>query len=223
MTRRVTIPAAAWLVVILAAADASAQSASFARQGIYVSVMASPGTTFKGGDFDGRHYLYDSEQVVLIPDLSSADALGFAIGGRFERGAIEISYVQAKHPASFAGARGMATSRVVNIDGKYFFAPRSRLQPYLSGGAAIPWLFVEGGSMGRGSESDATFVGVGINAGAGLAVYVHPRVAVSAGYNYRLAIFPRVKGASGSFVDIDDKAEPIGRNGHFAASMSFTF
>ena len=225
MTRTLTRIGTAWVFAMLqmSAGSAWAQTESFAKPGAYVGFLASPGTTFKGGSFDGVHYLYDSDQLVLIPHLSSADGLGFVVGGRFETGAIELTYVQADHPAAFAGASGVARTRVVNLDGKRFFLPSTRVQPYFTGGLAIPWLVVEEGAASRTGGGDATFVGVGFNVGGGVAVYVHPRVALSAGYSYRLVVFPRVKGAAGSFVDIDAKAQPVGRNGNMTASVSFAF
>jgi hypothetical protein len=225
MTRRLNGVVFGWLLVVLMASVAPswAQTESFAKQGTYIGFLASPGTTFKGGAFDGNHYFATADELMALPGLTSADGLGFVVGGRFEAGAVEMSYIRADHPAVFVDVSLRARSHVLNIDGKRFFLHQTRVQPYFTGGMTIPWLVVEGGAISRTSEGNATFVGVGFNLGGGLAVYVHPRVALSAGYNYRLAVFPRVKGANGSFLDIEDKSEPVGRHGNLTASVSVTF
>jgi hypothetical protein len=213
------------LVVLLeiGAGRAWAQDESFAKTGPYLGVVSSLGTTFEGNSFDGQHFLYDASQIVLIPRLGPTEGLGLVVGGRSRKAAIELSYVRAEHSASFDGSRLDVRSHVVNVDGKRFFASRFPAQPYISGGLAIPWIDVKDGSATMTSDGNATLLGVGFNVGAGVAIYPNPRVGLTLGYNYRVAVFPRVKGATGSFIDIDDRFEPVGRNGQVNLSASFTF
>jgi hypothetical protein len=210
------------VLCFLAVQPAAAQSTTYAKEGVYVGALLWPATTIEGNDFDGDHILFDANQVILIPRLNSAEGLGFVFGGRFRSGGVEIGYLRATHRASFGSARGTSRSHVVNVDGRYYFASGTRIQPNLSGGLAIPWLITEEGSASPTDVGDATILGVGVNVGGGLAVYVHPRVAISGGYNYRLMVFPRAKGVSGSFQDIDDEVEPRAKGANLTLSVTFT-
>jgi hypothetical protein len=224
MTRRLsTFGAASILMMWLTPTSPAQAQTGFAKTGAYIGFLASPGATFEGTSFDGDHFLYDTEQIVLIPRVSSGDGLGLVFGGRSDTSGGEVTYVQAEHRASFAGLRGVAKSRIVTIDGKRFFISKKRVQPYITGGTVIPWLTVEKGAASMTEETDATFVGVGFHGGGGVTGYLHRRIAISAGYTYRFVFFPRVKGTTGSFVDIDPSAWPISRNGNATASVSFTF
>jgi hypothetical protein len=198
-------------------------SEAFAKEGFFIGFLAWPSTTIEGEDFNGRNYLYDADEALVIPALNSGEGWGLAFGGRSRSGAIEVSYIRAKHRAIFLGARGDAISHAINIDAKGFLFARTRVQPYFSGGLALPWLVVKEGSVSPNGIGDATFLGVGLNLGTGFTVYVHPRIGLTGGYNYRFLVFHRAQGASGSFKDVDEDVAPVGHNGNFCALVSFAF
>jgi hypothetical protein len=110
---------------------------------------------------------------------------------------------------------------VLNIDGRFYMMNHRRVQPFLFGGVNLSWLICGDSSANRGEVRDATFQGVGFNAAAGLAIYVHRRIALNAGYTYRLIVFSSAKGAADTWKEIDGLVR--GGSAGMTSSLTFTF
>jgi len=190
-----------------------------AKNGFYVGLALHHNSI--DGDFDGDTILVTSEDVSLVPEIDSAVGLGFLVGGRFDQVAMEISYIKSDHDAHFLGAEGDAEFRLVSFDGKWFFMTDRRVQPYLQGGFTLDWIEVEDASATFNLVVDnAEFFGVGLNAGGGVAFYLNPRVALTAGITYRLITYLTVEGAAGD-ASLEDNLSGSGLN--FNTGLTFTF
>ena len=202
----VALRAIAVLVFLLAlAAPASSQSESgFAKEGGFVGVSFVPDFTFDGVTFDGQTFYQeiDGEEIVILPRLDVRDLVRVTLGYRAHRAAIEVSYDYTRHNGTFLDLPGRATFQAVNVDGRLFFAPRSRFQPHLLLGGTLPAFRVKDGSFLDPDVADARFKGYGVNTEAGLTIYTHHRVGISVGYNYRILWFDRVKGVSPTLYDL---------------------
>ena len=60
---------------------------------------------------------------------------------------IEVSYDRTAHHGTFVNLGGKATFQAVNVDGRYFFATRGRVQPHVLFGGNTPWFTVKDGSF----------------------------------------------------------------------------
>lgn len=100
------------------------------------------------------------------------------------------------------GLPGKATFQAINVDGRYFFAPRSRVQPHVLVGGTMPWFTVRDGSFLLDDVADARFKGWGMSGEGGVTVYVHRRVGVGVGYNYRALWFDRATGVSDTLYEL---------------------
>jgi opacity protein-like surface antigen len=169
----------------------------YAKEGAIVGVSATLDTTLEGDYFDGDHFFRDSQEVFLVPQLNRRTNMRVMAGFRGGSGAFEASYEQTRHDGSFAGLTGFAMLHAINLDGRFFFATRHRVQPHVLVGLAIPWLTVEEGAATRTETGNVTYTGPGLNAGAGVTVYVHPRLGINLGYGYRAIWFLRGSGVLG--------------------------
>lgn len=209
------------VVIGVASSPASAQEAGFANEGFFIGVTASGNATITGPSFDGQHLFRDSEEVLLVPRLHEERAFGVVLGGRFTHGAIEFAYARSRHPGTFMGAEGTVVFHAVDINGRGFLLTSKRFQPWWVVGLSIPMLIAKEGSANREGVDDARFGGVGVNVGGGLATYLHPRVALLAGYTYRWLSFSDARGAADKWKELDDAMR--GHNAGFTTAMTFTF
>jgi hypothetical protein len=126
----------------------------------------------------------------------------FVLGYRARQASIEVSYDRTSHTGTFLDLGGKATFQALNVDGRYFFATRSRVQPYMLAGGTMPWFTVKDGSFLEPATGDAKFQGYGVNTEAGVAVYPHHQLGISVGYNYRVLWFDRATGVSDTLFDL---------------------
>jgi hypothetical protein len=168
----------------------------YAKTGIYMG-LSLPYNTI-GGDFNGDTALVGSSDIILIPSIDDGYGFGISLGITSGQFAGEISYLRTTHDASFQGAKGDVEYNMVNLEGKYYFLAHKRTQPYLLWDLSFPWLTIVDGSVtlppSPPSVGDATLTGIGFNLGTGIAYYLHPRVSINAGINYRLVWYTRAEG-----------------------------
>lgn len=193
------------MIVFAAAAPARAQNAAgrgYAYEGVYVGVGAMPPTSLDNEAFSGDaiYVAEDDGEQFALPTLDSVVLPRVVVGFRSRPMALEFSYDRARYTGSFLGLPRDAVLNVFNVDGRFFFATRGRVQPHLVIGMAFPWLKVPDGSFAPESDftdapqGDATFRGYGLNTEVGVTLFVTPRVGVSAGYAWRALWFRRVRG-----------------------------
>jgi hypothetical protein len=191
------VPTAAW-----------SQDQGFAKLGGYAGGSVVPKFTLDGESFDGFTYYQeiDGDEIALLPKLDQQNMFRGILGYRYERAAIELSYERTSHNGAFGDASGKATFQQVNLDARYFFLARARIQPYVLVGGGIPWLTIKDGSFlenePEGGVGDGTFNGFALNTEVGVTVYPHPRIGVVLGYGYRPIWFHRVTGITDTRYDL---------------------
>jgi hypothetical protein len=196
----------------------------YAKQGFYLGVTGNYNTI--GGDFDGKTVEGSFNEVVAVPKVDDALGVGIVLGYRAQKGAIELSYVRSQHDTTFLGyPLGDATYNTINVDGKYFFNSDQPLQPFLLLGMCFPWLKVKNSSVSSEDfetlqSGDATFYGIGLNLGTGIAYYLNPRVAITGGITYRLNAYTGISGevTSGK---LDENLFGGGANINFGITYTF--
>lgn len=210
MTRSLTariarISAAALVTLTLASSNAwSQEHTSFAKEGGYVGVSGLLDFTFDGVTFDGESIYKEvgGEEFMILPRLDSRNMGRLILGFRGQSRAFELSYDRTHHRGTFLEGTGEATFQAINADGRFYFATRSRVQPQLLLGGAIPWLTIKDGSFLEDSVGDGRFKGFGVNIEPGVTVYPHPRLGVGVGYRYRVMWFDRATGVTDKLYEL---------------------
>lgn len=196
----------------------------FAKEGLYVGIRYADNSPRGGGDFDGLHFVAYAEELIAVPQLDRGAGPAVLIGYRMTSGAIELAYLRSTHSSVWAGLLATVHSHTLDIDGKYHFLWSGRVQPYVVGGFGFSWLRMDDGVIPfstRGGSGDGTLAGVGLNGGAGMVVYPHPRVALSGGATYRFDVYTRAKRATYEWTDIDQAF--TGRVLRIQGGLTFTF
>jgi hypothetical protein len=185
-------------LLALAAPASSQERSTFAKEGTYVGVSALPEFTLDGLTFDGSTYYQKEggEEILILPRLGRKSMLRAIVGFRSSRGAFEVSYDQTTHTGTFLGSPGEATFHSLSADERIFLLTARRIQPYGLLGGSLPWLTIRDGSFLDPDVGNASFRGFGVNTEGGVAVFLHPRLGISAGYRYRAMWFDHASGVS---------------------------
>ncbi len=195
-----------------------AQELYYAKTGFYVG-LSLPYNNISG-DFNGDTVLVGPSDIIIVPKIEDDYGFGILLGVTSGQGAGELSYLRTTHDASFLGGKGEVEYNMVNIDGKYYFLAHARVQPYLLLGLSFPWLIIKDGSASSSAVGDATFTGIGFNLGTGIAYYLHPRVSINAGINYKPLWYTRAEGVVGEG-KLEDAIDGSGFN--FNVGMTYIF
>jgi hypothetical protein len=193
-----------YLVVSVATASgASEKEPGYVKNGLYVGALAT--YNIMTGDFDDSTFLVSSSAIYDVPNVDSGPGLGFILGCRAERGAIELGYQRSVHTthSSFADiGESTATYNVIDFNVKLDvlrgvdFLARHRIKPYVLFGVGIPWLTIQDSATHGYSLEDETFVGFDLAVGTGVAYYFHPQWAITGGLLYRWNWFGSVDGST---------------------------
>lgn len=191
-------------VLALAAPAWSQEDPGFAKQGGFAGLSFLPNFTFDGVTFNGDTYYkqIDGNEFAILPRLDNRNLYRVVLGYRFRQASIEASYERTRHDGTFQGLTGKATFQAVNLNGRLFLATRSRVQPHLLLGAALPFFTVSDGSFLDARVGDARWRGFGVNSEAGLTFYPHRQFALSVGYTYRVLWFDRMTGVSDTLFEL---------------------
>ena len=169
----------------------------FAKEGGYVGISVLPNFTFDGVTFDGESLYKEigGDEIVILPKISTQNLVRFALGYRGKNFGIEVSYDRTNHSGTYFGGTGTALFQSVNVDGRYYFLPNSRIQPYGQVGGSMPWFKIrEGAFISEEEFGDANFNGYGLSTEGGVVLYPHRQLGISVGYNYRVISFDKVTG-----------------------------
>jgi len=199
------------------------QQPGFAKEGGFVGAAFVPGFTFDGVTFDGEtvYKEIDGEELVFLPRLDKRNLLRGILGYRARQVALEISYERTQHDGSFAEFPLDATYQAVNVDGRYYFVPASRIQPHVLVGGSFPWFTVKDGSFLDPDTGDARFRGYGLNTEAGVTVFPTPQLGIGVGYSYRVVWFDRVTGVSDTLFELRPRFRET--SGSVVITGTFTF
>jgi hypothetical protein len=129
-------------------------------------------------DLNGSMVLGNVDQVFYIPRVKPSLGFGVGFGRRFRSGLWSISYLVSGHDVIFQGRDSTAVSR--------FLLKTSPLRICAHFGLNFPWLKVrKNAADNNGKIFDATYLGVGANAGAGLLLPISSRMFFSGSLIYR--------------------------------------
>jgi len=174
-----------------------------------------------GGDLDGKAFLFDGQETILVPKINRAAGYGLSFGRRVDAFSQEITYYQIEHDLIWKKLAAKATSHWVEYVPKFYLTTRSALQPFASLAVSYMWLTAEDCSSQAGKTGSATFYGLGLNLSGGLSLYLHPQIALQGSGGYRILMVGRVTGVSGKAQTIE---ETIWTNGpSFSGCLSLTF
>ena len=159
--------------------------------------------------------------MIAIPNVEGTFGFEILIGTRFSEGVVELSYARSTHDVTWLGAKSEAAYNMLNLDYEFYFLRDKPTQPFLLLGFSFPWLVVKDGSATATSAGDATFRGVGLNLGGGLAYYLLPTISIAGEAVYRLMTYTSATGVSGESKKIEDGFWGHGLN--LNVGMKFTF
>lgn len=181
----------------------------------YVGVVGTSISVNNTGLFSGTNYslvnapAYD---LGIIPSLSQAYGWGLLVGHREEAYALEVSYWQSSHTATFGPGmigsnegpsttltsqyQGTAVYNSINIDFKRYFLTDLQFQPFLDLGVSFPWITISDADIdGSGNVWPLTLAGLGFDLGVGVEYYITPNFSLVAGVYQRWASFNQFQGS----------------------------
>ena len=164
-------------------------------RGAFFLEATSQYLSFGAGDLDGALVVGNADQVFYVPKIRPSLGFGIGFGRRFRSGLWAITYLVSGHDASFQERESTAVSRLVQINARTFLFRTSPLRLFAHFGLNFPWLKVRDDVADRnGKWHDATYLGVGANAGAGILSPVSSRMFFSASLVYRFVGYLYAKG-----------------------------
>lgn len=160
--------------------------------------------SFSHRDLNGSMVLGNAEQVFYIPRVKSSLGFGVGFGRRFRSGLWSLSYLGSGHDVTFQGRKSTAVSNLVQLNSRTFLLKTSKVKLFAYFGLDFPWLKVyDNAADKRGKVVDATYMGLGVNAGAGLLVPISSRMFFSGSVIYRYLAYLYAKGP-GVGIDVTD-------------------
>jgi hypothetical protein len=184
---------------------------SYVKEGAYLGIYFTQ--VNMSGDFDDTRAYSAPGEILDVPKVNDGTGFGVVLGARASKGAFEIGYQRSRHDTSatllgeiLGDSDTESTYNVIDFNFKIDVFARNQIRPYILFGFGIPWLTVENGLYEVDydydteeyvySTEDATFFGFALNAGAGVAYYFHPQLAVTGGLIYRWNWFTSAEGRS---------------------------
>jgi hypothetical protein len=163
--------------------------------------------SFGSSDLNGTMILGNAEQVFFIPRVKASLGFGVGFGRRYRSGLWSISYLVSGHDVTFQDRDSTAVSRLLQINSRTFLLKTPSLQMFVHFGLNFPWLKVRDNAADKnGKIFDATYRGVGANAGAGLMFPVSSRMFFSGSFIYRFIGYLYAQGP-GRGIDVTDLFE----------------
>jgi hypothetical protein len=212
------VPSAAW----------SQDHQGFAKVGGYAGGSFVPAFTLDGDTFDGFTYYQEigGDEIALLPKLDKQKMFRGILGYRGEKAALEFGYERTSLNGAFGDAiTGTAMFQQFNVDGRFFFLTRARIQPYILVGAGFPWLTIKDSSFLEDQPDagvgDSSFKGYAVNTEVGVTVYPHPQVGIVLGYDYRPIWFDRATGISDTRYELRPRFRESSRGVVFTTLFTF--
>lgn len=185
----------------------------------YIGVFGTSISIDKSGEFSGTNYSRVDNpgyEITAIPSLAQNFGFAVLLGHREEAYALELSYWQSNHLATFGpttlGAisgqsatftgtyQAAAVLRSVNVDFKRYFLTDLNFQPFVSLGVGFPWLDIpDADGDGAGHIYPVTLAGLGFDLGLGAEYYLSPALSIVGSASHRWASFDQLKGYQGLY------------------------
>jgi hypothetical protein len=202
---------------------------TWARPGLFVGV----GVPFHRAHINEEGILANAGDLLVVPSLGDDYGFAVSIGHASTKHSIEISFVRSSHfssatilvpgrPApSVVRFEGETVYNRVNIDYRRILTRRWRAQPFLLFGFGFPWLKVTEGGFVQGEVVDASYSGLGGDAGAGLSFFAHPKISVHVGAIYRFDFLLSGRGGDRDWAFIEENIYLHGLNVRTGVSFWF--
>lgn len=189
----------------------------------YVGVVGTSISVDNTGLFSGQNYSVvnvpaagntpPSYDLSLIPSLSQGFGWGLLVGHREEVYALEVSFWQSSHNATFGPGvissgygspvtlatsySGTAVYNSINVDFKRYFLTELQFQPFLDLGVSYPWITINDADIdASGNLWPLTLEGLGLNVGLGVEYYINANISIIAGAYQRWSSFGQFQGSS---------------------------
>jgi len=174
------------------------------EKGAFFFEVTTQYLSFSQRDLNGNMILGNAQQVFFIPRVKPSLGFGAGFGRRFRSGLWSVSYLVSGHDVTFQARDGTAVSHLLQINSRTFLLKTSPMRIFLHFGLDFPWLKVRNNAADKnGRIFDATYLGVGANAGAGLLVPISSRMFFSGSFIYRFIGYLYAKGP-GRGIDVTD-------------------
>jgi hypothetical protein len=189
-----------WSLALLLAVAAAAQEPPVVvpqppDKGAFFIEATAHTISFSQHDLYGGMVVGNADQVFYVPRVKPGLGFGLGFGRRLRSGLWSVSYLVAGHDASFQGRDSTAVSHLLQINSRTYLLKTDSLKLFAHFGLVFPWLTVRDDVADRrGVIHDATYLGVGVNAGGGLMLPVSSRMFFSASLIYRLIGYLYAKG-----------------------------
>jgi hypothetical protein len=221
-------PAAPWAAAFLVSALVGPLLADTENPGdylhsrTYVGVVATSVSVGSGvfNNLDYSAVQTPQYEIDLLPALAQNFGFGILAGHREEAYALEVSFWQSNHTATFGGGSivvpsptgsGTSTAAVpaysetatynsINLTFKRYFLTKIDLQPFVAVGVVFPWVTIPDGATtwnpqdtNKEEFANLTVAGLGLNLGLGLEYYLSPNLSFVGGGYYRFSSFNQYK------------------------------
>jgi hypothetical protein len=178
------------LVMLLMAMEILAQEApvtipEIQDRGAFFLEATSQYISFGQIDLNGSMVVGNADQVFYIPRVKPGLGFGVGFGRRFRSGLWSVSYLVSGHDAVFQGRDSTAVSHLVQVNSRTYLLKTPSLRVFAHFGLNFPWLTVRHDVADKFHVlHDATYLGVGANAGGGLLLPISSRMFFSASLLY---------------------------------------
>lgn len=183
-----------------------------------------------GGDFDGQKYFDFAEETILVPRIKSSHGFGIVLGSKFKFKrnkyiALELAHYHSTHDnARLFAEAGSVFFNMFILNVKYYFLANKITQPFFNGELALSKLRVEEGSLFGTPEvatfGDASYGGLSVGFGGGIAHYPHPKVSINLGVIFRFLIVDSVKG---KFIETSNIENLMSISPNITIGINYTF
>lgn len=167
------------------------EDSGYAKSGVYVGISGVE-TRIDGSDFDGNGVQSCEYHTFIVPEFNPHCGFGLTLGDRGRNVAGEVCWTTSDHDIESNVAHlGSAWVNTFDFSVKRYFLWKTPIQPYVQLGAT--WMAVDAEDiaidLSNGSRSGGWMSGWGLNAGAGVAAYITPQLAVTGGVVWRGLLF----------------------------------
>lgn len=182
-----------------------------------------------GGDFNGEDYFDSGQELLFIPKVKSNYGFGVSVGRRvpFNKNlglASELGYYRSTHDYTLLEVEGgEAIFNMLTLNARLYFSANKAIQPFINSEVAWAWLIAKDCSITTIEPirtGNASFSGLVLGVGGGIAYYIHPKVSIDAGIIFRFFMCGNAKGVLRETHDIESL---LGISPNIILGIRYTF